>query len=194
MTVGGKEFTFKKPVTKHVLNLRTKGYQEWFESEALNESTSSNENHKAYSDRWREFCRDAILLGDPFPVDPEHLAQLGRISPVRLVPHPRRGGDHIHPGTPPSRQPLHQPAVEAAHLHDRNIAARGQALLQQGLQEAVHLLPSGPDLPSQGHVPLLIANKHGQMTLVLVNSNVQHVWFSFIGTVMTDDPQRIRPV
>ena len=99
MTVGGKEFTFKKPVTKHVLNLRTKGYQEWFESEALNESTSSNENHKAYSDRWREFCRDAIILGDPFPVELEFenltFAEVGHIV---------RSFFESLPGTPPEQE------------------------------------------------------------------------------------------
>jgi hypothetical protein len=61
VSVGGKEFTFKKPTMKHLRFLATKEYEAWFASEALKESVSSDENFQSCAKKWKEFCEDVFV-------------------------------------------------------------------------------------------------------------------------------------
>ena len=52
--------------------------------------------------------------------------------------------------------------------------------LEWGRRERPHTLAFRTHLPPDEHIALLIANIHGQLLVVLVNCEVQHLRFSFV--------------
>jgi hypothetical protein len=61
MTVGGKEFTFKKPVMRHLKYLASKKYEEWFQTAEMSDSVQSEEKFQEYAKKWKEFCVDVFV-------------------------------------------------------------------------------------------------------------------------------------
>jgi hypothetical protein len=61
VSVGGKDFVFKKPTMKHLRFLSTKAYDVWFASDALKEFVSSDEDFQACAKKWKEFCEDVFV-------------------------------------------------------------------------------------------------------------------------------------
>jgi hypothetical protein len=61
VSVGSKQFEFKKPTMKHLRFLAIKEYEAWLASDALRESVSSDENYDAFTKKWKEFCVDVFV-------------------------------------------------------------------------------------------------------------------------------------
>jgi|GEM_PF-5404821 len=89
-----------------------------------------------------------------------------------------RGLDHAYPPTTPPRETLDQPAVETAHLHHSHVTIVFHAPLLQPPEEPIDFLPRRTHLSSQHDSSLHVTHANGQMPLVLVDADDQHVGFS----------------
>ena len=120
----------------------------------------------------RDARLDPLPRQQPLTVDPQQAAELMGVAAVGFLLRPFLGLDQHRLSAAVLGQHFQQPVVEAADFDDRYESAFRFGESPQFLEKRPHTLPFRANLPSQDDVPRFIANTHGQLLAVLVDSKV----------------------
>ena len=118
---------------------------------------------------------DRLALQQTGSVDPQQFAERRGVATIGLALLPFFGLDQDHFVAAVVLEHPDQPIVEAADFErgdERFVIA--QSLAGESLKELVDLLGLRRNLPRQHNIAVFIAQRNGDLTCMLVNSEVQH--------------------
>src|SRR5262249_1253602 len=122
---------------------------------------------------------DRLALQQAFAVDPEQLAERGRVPAIGLALLALVGLDQDHLVAVVLPQHANEPVVEATDLeHSHEGLPVVQALAGEPLEESVDLVRLRRDLAGLQDIAAFIAEGDRDLPCVLVDAQVQHGWFS----------------